>query len=122
MPTDTLTLADLTAMAVAFRDERHWRPFHTPKNLASNLCIEAAELLEIFRWLSDEQASTHLQTPAGRQAFADELSDCFLTLLLLAYDQKLDLSVALKAKLPRIAQKYPVANPGNRRAGQGQTP
>ncbi len=107
MPTDT-TFADLTARAVAFRDARRWREFHTPRHLAANLCIEAAELLEIFRWQTDEQAHAHLQTPAGRQAFADELSDCLLTLLLLANDQQIDLPAAFEAKLRKTAKKYPV--------------
>lgn len=101
------TLDDLTRHAVAFRDERHWRPFHTPDALAANLCIEAAELLEVTHWRRDEALEAHLKSPDGREAFADELSDVLFSLLLLAHDQGLDLAAEFERKMRKNAEKYP---------------
>jgi NTP pyrophosphatase (non-canonical NTP hydrolase) len=102
------TLAELTATAVHFRDERNWAQFHTPKDLAANLCIEAAELLEVTQWRSGEQLQKHLSSPEGREAFEDELSDVLLSLLLLASDQGIDLAAAFERKMAKNAAKYPV--------------
>jgi NTP pyrophosphatase (non-canonical NTP hydrolase) len=101
-------LARLTQEAVAFRDERHWAQFHTPKDLAANLCIEAAELLEVTQWRSGAELQQHLSSPEGRQAFEDELSDVMLSLLLLAHDQGIDLAAAFDRKMVKNRAKYPV--------------
>jgi NTP pyrophosphatase (non-canonical NTP hydrolase) len=103
-----LSLADLTAVALRFRDERNWTQFHTPKDLAANLCIEAAELLEVTLWRSGEQLHRHLASPEGREAFEDELADVMLSLLLLAHDQKVDLPAAFMRKMAKNEAKYPV--------------
>jgi NTP pyrophosphatase (non-canonical NTP hydrolase) len=105
MPT---TLDDLTAMSLRFRDERNWAQFHTPKDLAANLCIEAAELLEVTQWRSGEELRKHLASPEGREAFEDELSDVLLSALLLAADQKIDLAEAFRRKMKKNEAKYPV--------------
>ena len=110
MPDDkTSPFADLTAAAVRFRDERNWAQFHTPKDLAANLCIEAAELLEVTQWRSGDELKQHLESAAGREAFEDEMSDVLLTVLLLANDQKIDLAAAFARKMKKNEAKYPVA-------------
>lgn len=108
------TLADLTAAAVRFRDERNWAQFHTPDALAANLCIEAAELLEVTHWRRGESLQRHLQSPEGREAFEDELADVLLSLLLLAHDQRIDLAAAFDRKMKKNAAKYPVDKARNR--------
>jgi len=56
----TITVHDLKKMVSDFRDERNWRKYDTPKNLAVSICIEAAELLEQFQWKNDEEVSCML--------------------------------------------------------------
>jgi NTP pyrophosphatase (non-canonical NTP hydrolase) len=102
------TLDDLTAISLRFRDERDWAQFHTPKDLAANLCIEAAELLEVTQWRSGEELRQHLASPPGREAFEDELADVLLSTLLLAADQKIDLADAFLRKMKKNEAKYPV--------------
>lgn len=105
MPDDSLE--SLTKLALAFRDERNWAQFHTPKDLASNLCVESAELMQIFLWRSGAELDTHI---AGKkQDIADELADVLHSVLLLADAQGIDLATAFREKMIRNAQKYPVA-------------
>lgn len=89
-----------------FARAREWDQFHSPKNLASALSVEAAELLEHFQWLTEEQSGT---LPADqRQAIGEELADVLLYLIRLADKLELDLPAAAKAKLLKNAEKYPV--------------
>lgn len=89
-----------------FAAERDWDQFHSPKNLAAALSVEAAELLEIFQWLSEEQ-STSL-TPKQLGAASEEIADVFLYLLRIADRLGIDLVAAADHKLARNAEKYPV--------------
>jgi len=100
------TLADLTAMALRFRDERDWAQFHTPKDVALSLTLEAAELLEIMQWRDGPALDEHLR--AEREHVGQELSDILSWVLILAHDQGIDLGAAFAAKLEHNAAKYPV--------------
>jgi NTP pyrophosphatase (non-canonical NTP hydrolase) len=108
MSSKQTTIEDLAASAVKFRDERDWAQFHTPKDLAANLCIESAELLEVTQWRSGEDLKKHLASGPGREAFSDELSDVLLSVLLLAHDQGIDLAEAFARKMAKNEAKYPV--------------
>lgn len=89
-----------------FRDERDWKQFHTPKDLAISLSIEAAELLEHFQWLDEAQSR---QLPPERRArVAEEMADVLLYLVRLADKLDVDLEAAAQAKILRNAEKYPV--------------
>jgi dCTP diphosphatase len=88
-----------------FARERDWEQFHTPKNLAMALTIEAAELQEVFQWLTAEQ-SAELDDKQRAQA-AEELADVLLYLCRLADVLGIDLAAAAQAKLERNAKKYP---------------
>ena len=90
----------------AFAAERDWDPFHSPKNLAAALSVEAAELLEHFQWLT-EDASRNL-APEARAAVAEEMADVLLYLVRLADKLDVDLGAAARAKIARNAEKYPV--------------
>lgn len=89
-----------------FASDRDWDQFHSPKNLATALSVEAAELLEHFQWLGDEQSRTLPQ--AKRDLAAEEVADVFLYLLQLADKLGIDLIDAARAKLDKNAEKYPV--------------
>ena len=99
-------LADLKEAIARFARERDWEQFHTPKNLAVGVAVEAAEILEIFQWLTDEQ-SRRLGAPQ-KEHLADELADTYIYLLKLAEAFGIDLVEAARRKLVKNAKKYPV--------------
>lgn len=100
------TIATLLKQANVFVKERDWDQFHTIKNLSMNLSIEAAELMELFVWYTDEGASKELVK--RRSEVEDEVSDIFLMLLLFCNKTSIDLSTAFEHKLAKTAAKYPV--------------
>ena len=89
-----------------FARERDWEQFHSPKNLAIGVSIEASEILEHFTWLSDEE-STNLSREE-REAVRLELADVFIYLIRLADTLNVDLLEAARDKLIANAKKYPV--------------
>lgn len=90
-----------------FRDARDWMQFHTPKNLACSICIEAAELLEHFQWL--DPGAPGAAPPEKQEAIAQEIADIATYLIELADNLGIDLQQAILAKLKINEQKYPVA-------------
>lgn len=99
-------LVELTLELRDFAAERHWEPFHSPKNLAAALSVEAAELLEHFQWLTEDESR---RLPADRQdAVALEAADVLLYLLQLTDKLGIDLVAAAERKLELNRRKYPV--------------
>ncbi|MDI6901577.1 MAG: nucleotide pyrophosphohydrolase [Anaerosomatales bacterium] len=98
-------LEDLTRQIVAFRDERDWKQFHSPKNLAASITIEAAELLECFQWSSDETIAEDAER--RRSEIEEEIADVLIYSLLLAHDTGIDPAVAVQRKLAKNEAKYP---------------
>jgi NTP pyrophosphatase (non-canonical NTP hydrolase) len=92
---------------LSFRGERDWEQFHTPRNLAAALVIEAAELLECFQWASD--ASLDDIVSERRQNIEQEIADVTILLSYLCHDLKVDLEDAVRRKLETNRGKYPVA-------------
>lgn len=88
-----------------FARERDWEQFHTPKNLATALSVEAAELLEHFQWLTDEQSRA--LDDAKRTAVGEEIADVLLYLLQLADKLDIDPVQAAERKVRLNAEKYP---------------
>ena len=86
-----------------FRDDRDWRQFHTPKDLAISLSLEAAELLEIFQW-----SGADLECRDKRDRIREELADVLSYCVLMADVCGLDLDEILNAKVDQNAAKYPV--------------
>ncbi len=103
----TGSLAQLRAVVQQFVAEREWQQFHTPKNLAMSLAIEAAELMEHFQWLSAEQSRALADDPTELAEVADEMADVFCYLMALANELNVDLSAALTAKMVKNRLKYP---------------
>ena len=89
-----------------FAAERDWDQFHSPRNLATALAVEAAELLEPFQWLTDDQSRA--LPPETRAAVEEELADVLLYLVRLADKLDVDLAAAARAKIVRNGEKYPV--------------
>lgn len=99
-------LDDLQAAQRAFALEREWGQFHTPKNLASALAVEAAELLEHFQWLTEEQSRN--LPDEKRVQVGEEIADVLLYLLQLADKLQIDVLEAGWRKIGLNAEKYPV--------------
>ena len=93
----------------AFAAERNWDQFHTPKNLAITISIEAAELLEIFQWSRGEKDWNETKDPAIRTRIEDELAEILLGVIRLADKAEIDLAAVATRKLAAIAAKYPAA-------------
>jgi dCTP diphosphatase len=89
-----------------FASDREWDQFHSPKNLASALAVEAAELLEPFQWLTEEQSRN--LTPVQVAAVKDEMADVLIYLVRLADKLGVGLLDAVGEKIRRNADKYPV--------------
>ncbi len=101
------TIADLKTLVRQFVEERAWQPFHSPKNLAMGVAVEAAELMECFLWLDLPGSYEAANDPKKREAIADEMADVFCYLLNMSNVIGIDLSEALRAKIVKNALKYP---------------
>ena len=99
---DETTLGELKRSVAAFNEARDWGQFHTPKDLAMAVSIEANELLELFLWRDAE-------APVDEARLREELGDVCITLLNLANVTGVDLSEALRDKLALNDARYPVA-------------
>lgn len=97
---------DLTNRIIKFRDDRDWQNFHSPKNMALSLSLEAAEVLEHFQWLDGEDLENYIKENKG--AIGEELSDVLTWCLLMAHDFNIDLYQACQRKIEKNSLKYPV--------------
>ena len=100
------SLDELRARINAFVEERDWAQFHTPKNLAMAMIVEAAELVEQFQW--DTPQDSQNLTPEKCEAVSHELADTFVYLLRIAEVLNIDLIDAANKKIALNALKYPV--------------
>ncbi len=100
--------ADIQKKLRAFAKARKWEPFHSPKNLAAALSVEASELLEIFQWLTEEQSHRITADKKEMAHVKEEMADVLLYLLRLADVLGVDLEKAAQEKMKKNAQKYPV--------------
>jgi len=102
-----MQLEALINKALKFREERNWKQYHSARNIALSIVLEAAELLEIFQWKTDAEAKELLNDPVQRENIADELSDILLYAVLMANDLNIDLIKAADKKIDKNAKKYP---------------
>ena len=86
-----------------FRDDRNWRQFHNPKDLAISINLEASELLEIFQWSAED-----LECLDKLDKVKEELADVLSYSILLADRYGLDLDEIIQNKMKKNAEKYPV--------------
>jgi dCTP diphosphatase len=92
----------------SFVAERDWSQFHDPKNLAMLLASEAGELLAEYRWIANDRADAFSREPEARQRITSEIGDVGIALLLLCDRTGIDLQAAMRDKLARNRQRYPV--------------
>lgn len=102
------TISDLRQAVDRFVRDRSWERYHTPKNLAMSVAIEAAELMERFQWYSSEESIALMKDAEARNAVSDELADVLIYCLALANQADIDLSGAILSKLDRNAGRFPV--------------
>ena len=86
-----------------FRDDRNWKQFHNPKDLAISISLEAAELLEVFQWSADDVVCEN-----KKDKIREELADVVNYCILMADACGLDLDEIVQAKIKRNNEKYPV--------------
>lgn len=96
-------IKDLIHSINQFRDDRNWRQYHNPKDLAISISIEAAELLEDFQWKSNEEA-----LEANEENIREEIADILIYSLMLCSDLHLDVKVIIEEKLIKNGEKYPI--------------
>ncbi|MBU8970845.1 nucleotide pyrophosphohydrolase [Bacillus sp. S2(2019)] len=96
-------IKDLIHSINQFRDDRNWRKYHNPKDLAISISIEAAELLEDFQWKNNEEA-----LEANEVNIREEIADILIYSLMLCSDLNLNVKEIIKDKLIKNGQKYPI--------------
>jgi dCTP diphosphatase len=102
------SIEQLKALVLAFSKERDWEQFHHPKDLGLALASEVGELLDHFRYKTNDQIGMDLTQPAIHREVSHELADCLWVLLRLADVCQVDLSTNLREKVELAALKYPV--------------
>src|SRR4051794_27605936 len=106
-PAEIRDLTELRERLRVFAHERDWDQFHSPKNLAMALIKEAAEIVEHFQWLTENESATLALDK--RALVADELADCLIYLVRIADKLDIDLLAAAADKLKRNEAKYPAS-------------
>jgi NTP pyrophosphatase (non-canonical NTP hydrolase) len=101
------TIADLRQAVSQFIAARQWEQYHTPKNVAMSIAIEAAEIMEHFQWLTPDEATQKVSDPAARAEVADELADVLIYCLSLANVAGIEVSASIYAKLERNETRFP---------------
>ena len=108
-------MSDQTTVVTVLREamgrfvaEREWQPFHSPKNLAMALSVEAAELMEHFLWIDNDASRVEMRDPAKRDQVADEIADVTCLVLALCNALDLDLSDIIQRKMAKNVLKYPI--------------
>ncbi|MFC9468464.1 nucleotide pyrophosphohydrolase [Streptomyces coelicoflavus] len=109
MTDDPRDLEALRRRLAEFAAARDWQPYHTPKNLAAALSVEASELLEIFQWLTPEQSARVMTDPDTAHRVRDEVADVLAYLLQFCEVLGVDPLAALEAKIERNESRFPVA-------------
>jgi len=106
---------ELLDQLLAFRKEREWEPFHSPRNLAISISLEAAELLEHFQWArGGDEVQKAVQERADE--ISEEIADLAIYLTYLCHDLEIDLDRAVREKLAVNTARYPLERSRGRAA------
>ncbi|MFC8075563.1 nucleotide pyrophosphohydrolase [Streptomyces sp. NPDC057307] len=115
-----LDVQGLQRRLVEFAAAREWEPYHTPKNLAAALSVEASELLEIFQWLTPEQSARVMETPGSAHRVRDEVADVLAYLLQFCDVLGIDALTALSEKIDRNELRFPPSDDRSQSRSQSQ--
>ena len=102
------TVNELKVKLRKFALDRDWKEFHTPKDLAIGVCVEASEILEHFRFRNKEVLDEYLSNPDNKKELAYEIADVFSFLIRLADELKIDLSDSIYEKLKKNEERFPL--------------
>ncbi len=106
---DTTTIGALRRLVQDFQHARGWTEQQSPKNVAMSIAIEAAELMEHFQWLELEESDDYARDAATRSEVAAELADVLIYCLCFANRTGIDLSQAVRSKMARNAERWPIS-------------
>jgi len=106
----TTKISQLKALVGKFVRERDWEKFHSPKNLAMSISIEAAELMEIFQWFDTKEAASLLNKPEKAEHVKEEMADILIYLISFCNLYKIDMSDIVADKLRKNKTRFPVKN------------
>ncbi|MEV6792165.1 nucleotide pyrophosphohydrolase [Streptomyces sp. NPDC051320] len=109
-----LDVARLQRRLAEFAAARDWEQYHTPKNLVAALSVEAAELLEIFQWLTPEQSARVMDDPGTAHRVRDEVADVLAYLLQFCEVLEIDVLGALSVKIDRNEKRFPAKDTDDR--------
>ncbi|MFJ5838370.1 nucleotide pyrophosphohydrolase [Streptomyces shenzhenensis] len=118
--TEHLDVAKLQRRLADFAAARNWQRYHTPKNLATALSVEASELVEIFQWLTPEESTRVMADPDSAHRVHDEIADVLAYLLQLCEVLGVDPLSALDAKIDRNERRFPVPEGGDAEGGDAE--
>ena len=107
MSDNKTTIDELKLIVESFVDERDWKQFHSPKNLAMSLAVEVAELMELFQWLSLDQAREVMTASDIRKNAIDEIADIVIYTLAFCNRNNIDIADSIRKKMEKNIQKYP---------------
>ncbi len=99
---------DLNERLEQFLQQRNWSQFHSPKNLSMSIAIEAAEVMELFQWLTIEESRKAILNPQFQKALESELADVFIYLVSLAKVAGIDLTKAFHTKMNLNEERFPI--------------
>lgn len=91
-----------------FRDERDWKKFHNPKDMAEAISIESSELLELFLWKTKEESIEFVNNKKNHEEISDEVADIMMFLIEFIDNCDIDIEKAIEKKLQKNAKKYPI--------------
>lgn len=103
-----MNLEKIRKRLAQFAQERNWDQFHTPKNLSMALAVEAAELLEIFQWLTDDQSKEIIHNKKEMAQIRQEIADVMIYLIRISDKLNIDIEKAVLDKIELNEKKYPV--------------
>ncbi len=104
----TTTIEELKEKIRIFCELRDWDQYHNAKELAVGIVTEASELLEHFRFKSEDQVDAMFQDKSKRQELTEEIADIFYFLIRLAQRYNIDLSTELENKMKKNGERYPI--------------
>lgn len=103
-----VTIHELIANIRDFLRDRDWEKFHNPKDLAESICVESAELLQLFQWMKPKESEQFKDKPAKMRQIKEELADVVIYCLSMASTLDIDLTIAILQKIEQNKEKYPV--------------